>query len=142
MQLFLEAVPIILELFHKARGHLYYSQIIPGIICQSLPTVPLLEGQSRFLVQNLLLSHFFLSVPLFFYQINLSLNSIIFIKFVRMSRFQTNSPTFSGSLSRFLLQAGWQVWDQVSRKGRIKRSRPYLHLDHHHRWKLARLATL
>ena len=42
MQLFLEAVPIILRLFSKARGHqvLLYSQIIPGIICQNLSNTP------------------------------------------------------------------------------------------------------
>ena len=52
------------------------------------PTVPLLEGQSRFLVQNLLLSRFFL---LYFCTLaSLSLNLIIltvFIEFLRMSRF-------------------------------------------------------
>ena len=36
MQLFLEAVPIILKLFSKVEDT-YYSQIIPRIICQSLP---------------------------------------------------------------------------------------------------------
>ena len=38
MQLFMGAVHTynILRLFSKARGHLYYySQIIPGIICQA-----------------------------------------------------------------------------------------------------------
>ena len=37
MQLFLEAVPIIFKLFSKAIEDTYYSQIIPGIIRQSLP---------------------------------------------------------------------------------------------------------
>ena len=36
MQLFLGAVPT-LRLFPKVRGHLLFSNIIPGIICQSLP---------------------------------------------------------------------------------------------------------
>ena len=31
------------------------------------PTIPLLEGQSRFLVQNLLLSRFFITLSRFFY---------------------------------------------------------------------------
>ena len=37
MQLFLVAVPIILRKFSEAREH-QFSQIIPGIICQSLST--------------------------------------------------------------------------------------------------------
>ena len=36
MQLFLGAVPIILSLFSKASPEDTYSQIISGIICQSL----------------------------------------------------------------------------------------------------------
>ena len=58
------------------------------------PTVPLLEGQSRFLVQNLLLSRFFFTLsPLFltvFLCTSLPLNLIIltvFIEFLGMSRF-------------------------------------------------------
>ena len=39
MQLFLEAVPIILKFFSKARGHLLFSKFIPRIICQSLTII-------------------------------------------------------------------------------------------------------
>ena len=38
MQLFLGAVPIILRLYSPKLEDTYYSQIIPGIICQSLLT--------------------------------------------------------------------------------------------------------
>ena len=40
------------------------------------PTVPLLEGQSRFLVQNLPLSCFFITLPHVFLGTNLSLDLI------------------------------------------------------------------
>ena len=55
MQLFLGAVPIILRLFSKARGHLLFSIIIPGIICQSLTLIQYLHvPYSRdFLMQQL-----------------------------------------------------------------------------------------
>ena len=103
MQLFLEAVPTILKLFSKARGHLLFSNIIiPGIICQSLvadgniidisyfsgekisypPTILLLEGQPQFFGQK------FASVPLFtaFLGTNLSLDLMIFSFFYQLCK--------------------------------------------------------
>ena len=91
----------------------------PWLVKIILTTCPaFIEGQCRFLVQILLLSHFSSLCPtffLFFYWFlgsNLSLNLIIFSYFYQICKnvsLQIKSPAFSGSLSLFLLQAGWQV---------------------------------
>ena len=62
---------------------------IPPEMIPYPPTVPLLEGQSRFLVQNLPLSHFFITVSRFFYCFlgtNLSLDLIIFSYFCQICK--------------------------------------------------------
>ena len=71
------------------------------------PTVPILEGQSRFFVQNLLLSHFFFTLS-YFLAIFLCaigpINLIIWansIEFLRMSQFWTKNFAFSEILSSF-----------------------------------------
>ena len=71
-------------------------------------TVPILEGQFQFFIQNLLLSsfNFFTLSHIYWELLNLSLDFIIFSYFVRMSHFLIKSPAFSESLTHFLLQTG------------------------------------
>ena len=97
------------------------------------PALPLLEGQSRFLVQILPLSRFFITVSCFFTAClgtNLSLDLMIFSFFCQARK---NAPlldrnyTFSGILSCFCFRQVGRYWRSLAMVNDLKHTKAVFH---------------